>query len=58
MPSTKKKKENIPLVSMAGLIRYYDEENEKVKIDPKVALIGSIVLIAIILILSKLVPPP
>jgi preprotein translocase subunit Sec61beta len=58
MPSTKKKKENIPLVSMAGLIRYYDEENEKVKIDPKVVLIGSIVLIAIILILSKLVPPP
>ena len=58
MPSTKKRKENIPLASMAGLIRYYDEENEKVKIDPKVVLIGSIVLIAIILILSKLVPPP
>lgn len=58
MPSTKKKKENIPLVSMAGLIRYYDEENEKVKIDPKVVFIGSIILIAIILVLSKLVPPP
>ncbi len=58
MPSTKKKKENIPLASMAGLIRYYDEENEKVKIDPKVVLIGSIVLIAIILAVSKLIPPP
>lgn len=58
MPSTKKKKENVPLVSMAGLIRYYDEEKEKVRIDPKVVVIGSIVLIAVTLALSKLVPPP
>ncbi|BDC19269.1 preprotein translocase subunit Sec61beta [Acidianus sp. HS-5] len=58
MPSSKKKKENIPLASMAGLIRYYDEENEKVKIDPKVVLIGSIILIAVILVVSKLIPPP
>ncbi|AWR94469.1 preprotein translocase subunit Sec61beta [Acidianus brierleyi] len=56
MPSSKKKKENVPLMSMAGLVRYYEEENEKVKIDPKVVIIGSIVIIAVVIVLSKLVP--
>ncbi|AWR97231.1 preprotein translocase subunit Sec61beta [Acidianus sulfidivorans JP7] len=58
MPSSKKKKENVPLVSMAGLIRYYDEDTEKFKIDPKVVFIGSIVLIAVIIAISKIIPPP
>ncbi|EWG07243.1 MAG: preprotein translocase subunit SecG [Candidatus Aramenus sulfurataquae] len=56
MPPTKKKKENIPLMSMAGLVRYYEEEHEKVKIDPKVVIIGSIVVIGIVIALSRLVP--
>lgn len=58
MPSTKKKKQDIPLVSMAGLIRYYDEDIEKIKIDPKLILIASIILIGIIMAISKLLPPP
>lgn len=58
MPSSKKKKENVPLVSMAGLIRYYDEDVEKVKVDPKVVLIGSIIVIAVIIAISKILPPP
>ncbi|EZQ03051.1 MULTISPECIES: preprotein translocase subunit Sec61beta [Acidianus] len=58
MPSSKKKKEDVPLVSMAGLIRYYEEENEKIKISPKAFIIASIVLIAVVIALSALVPPP
>jgi len=56
MPASKKKKENVPLMSMAGLVRYYEEENEKVKINPNVVIIGSIVIIAVVIVLSKLVP--
>ncbi len=56
MPASKKKKENVPLMSMAGLVRYYEEENERVKIDPKVVIIGSIVIIAVVIALSKLIP--
>lgn len=58
MPAPKKKKETVPLISMAGLIRYYDEDVEKVKVDPKAVLIGSIILIALIIVISKILPPP
>ena len=58
MPSKKKKKETVPLVSMAGLIRYYEEEREKIKITPKLLLIISIALIAGVILASILIPPP
>lgn len=58
MPSSKKKKQEVPLISMAGLIRYYEEENEKVKISPKILIIISIVLIAGVILASVLIPPP
>ncbi|MEM0187825.1 MAG: preprotein translocase subunit Sec61beta [Saccharolobus sp.] len=54
MPSPKKKKENVPLMSMAGLIRYYEEENEKIKINPKVVIITSLALTVVIIVLSKI----
>ena len=36
MPSSKggKKKAEVPLVSMAGLIRYFEEERVKIKVSP------------------------
>lgn len=58
MPSSKKKKDTVPLASMAGLIRYYEEENEKIKISPKTLLIVSIVIIAGVIVASILIPPP
>ena len=58
MPSSKKKKETVPLVSMAGLIRYYEEEREKVKVSPRLLVIISIVLIAGIILAHFLIPPP
>lgn len=58
MPSSKKKRETVPLASMAGLIRYYEEENEKVKLSPKVLVIASIVVIVGVVIASLLIPPP
>jgi len=58
MPSSKKKRETVPLASMAGLIRYYEEENEKVKLSPKVLVIVSIVVIVGVVIASLLIPPP
>ncbi len=54
MPSSKKKKETVPLMSMAGLIRYYEEENEKIKIDPKVVIIASIAITVAVIVLSKI----
>ncbi|MFP3259438.1 MAG: preprotein translocase subunit Sec61beta [Sulfolobus sp.] len=58
MPSSKKKKETVPLVSMAGLIRYYEEEKEKVKISPTVLITIGIALIAGVILASVLIPPP
>jgi len=54
--SGKKKKENIPIMSMAGLIRYYEEEKGKIRVDPKVVLIVSIALSVGVLVLTKLFP--
>jgi preprotein translocase subunit Sec61beta len=54
--SGKKKRENVPVISMAGLIRYYEEEKGKITIDPKVVVIVSIGLAVGIVILSKLFP--
>ncbi|AHC51102.1 preprotein translocase subunit SecG [Sulfolobus acidocaldarius SUSAZ] len=58
MPSSKKKKEDVPIASMAGLVRYYETEKEKVKISPKVVVVASIVLIAGVIIASFIIPPP
>ena len=58
MPSSKKKKETVPLASMAGLIRYYEEEKEKIKLSPKVLVIVSVVLIVGIILVRILIPPP
>ncbi len=58
MPASKKKKENIPLSSMAGLIRYYDEDIEKIKVNPKAVIIISIVMIGVVIALTKLLPTP
>lgn len=59
MPSSKKRrKETVPLVSMAGLIRYYEEEREKVKVSPKILIIASIAIIAGVILASILIPPP
>lgn len=58
MPSSKKKKETVPLASMAGLIRYYEEENEKVKVSPKIIVVISIAIIVGVVIASILIPPP
>ncbi|BAB65281.1 MULTISPECIES: preprotein translocase subunit Sec61beta [Sulfurisphaera] len=58
MPSSKKKKETVPLASMAGLIRYYEEENEKIKISPKLLIIISIIMVAGVIVASILIPPP
>ncbi|AEB96136.1 MAG: preprotein translocase subunit Sec61beta [Metallosphaera sp.] len=57
MPTSKKKKENVPMMSMAGLIRYYEEEHEKYKIDPLYVIIGSVVLVALVVAITKIVPP-
>ncbi|QIW23144.1 preprotein translocase subunit Sec61beta [Sulfolobus sp. S-194] len=58
MPSSKKKKETVPLASMAGLIRYYEEENEKIKISPKLLIIISVIMVAGVIVASILIPPP
>ncbi|BBG24470.1 preprotein translocase subunit Sec61beta [Sulfuracidifex tepidarius] len=58
MPASKKKKENIPLSSMAGLIRYYDEDIERIKINPKAVIIASLVMIGLVIALTKLLPTP
>ncbi|ABP96429.1 MULTISPECIES: preprotein translocase subunit Sec61beta [Metallosphaera] len=57
MPSSKKKKENVPVMSMAGLIRYYEEEHEKYKVDPIYVIIASIVLVAVVVAVTKIIPP-
>lgn len=57
MPATKKKRENVPVMSMAGLIRYYEEEHEKFKIDPIYVIIGSIVLVSVVVLITKIIPP-
>lgn len=54
--SSKKKRENAPVFSMAGLIRYYEEEKAKVTIDPKILIIISIVFIVAIAVLVKIYP--
>ncbi|MEM0174085.1 MAG: preprotein translocase subunit Sec61beta [Sulfolobaceae archaeon] len=56
MPSSKKKKENVPVLSMAGLIRYYEEEKGRIRIDPKVVIIASIALSVGVLVLTKFFP--
>ncbi|BCU67287.1 preprotein translocase subunit Sec61beta [Sulfolobales archaeon HS-7] len=55
MPS-KKKKENIPVASMAGLIRYYEEEKEVIKVSPTVVIVASIAVVVVVAILSKILP--
>ncbi|ACP35984.1 Sec61beta family protein [Sulfolobus islandicus Y.G.57.14] len=54
MPSSKKKKETVPVMSMAGLIRYYEEENEKIKINPKIVIGASLALTIIVIVITKL----
>lgn len=55
-PAKKKKKEAAPVFSMAGLIRYYEEEKAKITIDPKILIIVSIIFIVAIAVLVKLYP--
>ncbi|BDB97156.1 MAG: preprotein translocase subunit Sec61beta [Saccharolobus sp.] len=54
MPASKKKKETVPLVSMAGLIRYYEEEKEKIKVDPKIVVGVSIALTIAVIVATKI----
>jgi|ECHhosMinimDraft_1075155.scaffolds.fasta_scaffold01770_1 preprotein translocase subunit Sec61beta len=58
MSSRRRKRENVPVMSMAGLIRYYEDVKEKVKISPTLLIIISIALIAGVILASKIVPPP
>jgi|ECHhosMinimDraft_1075155.scaffolds.fasta_scaffold00129_13 preprotein translocase subunit Sec61beta len=58
MSTRKKKRESIPVASMAGLVRYYEDEKEIIKVSPQVIIIVSIVVIGVIIALSKLLPPP
>lgn len=47
------KKDNAPMpASSAGLLTFFNEETEGVKIRPEVVLIGSIVLIAVSIVLN------
>jgi preprotein translocase subunit Sec61beta len=58
MPSKKKRRDTVPMSSMAGLIRYYEEEKEVVKVSPKVLLISSVILVAAVIAITKLLPVP
>ena len=47
------KKDNAPMpASSAGLLTFFNEETEGVKIRPEVVLIGSIMLIAVSIVLN------
>ncbi|WP_338599999.1 preprotein translocase subunit Sec61beta [Sulfolobus tengchongensis] len=54
MPAPKKKKETVPLLSMAGLIRYYEEENEKIKVSPKIVIGASLALTIAVIVITKI----
>lgn len=58
MPTPKKKKSSeVPLISMAGLIRYYEEERVKIKVNPYVVLglgLGLSIAIAVLDVLKPL----
>jgi len=60
MPSSKggKKKAEVPLVSMAGLIRYFEEERVKIKVSPYIIIALGLGLAIAVAFLDILVPLP
>lgn len=60
MPASKKKKSraDVPLISMAGLIRYYEEERVKIKVNPYIILALGLGLSIAIAVLDIVKPLP
>ncbi len=54
----KKKKADVPLISMAGLVRYFEEERAKVKVSPYVIIVLALGLSIGVILLDILVPAP
>ncbi|MEM0022484.1 MAG: preprotein translocase subunit Sec61beta [Archaeoglobaceae archaeon] len=50
--ATKVKSRTPPLMSSAGIMRYFEEERTKVKINPKTVILSGIVTGAVVMILN------
>ncbi|MEM4825012.1 MAG: preprotein translocase subunit Sec61beta, partial [Desulfurococcaceae archaeon] len=53
----KKKRTTPSILSAAGLVRFYEEVDVGIKLQPHVLILITIILVATIIILSKLFPP-
>jgi preprotein translocase subunit Sec61beta len=53
MPKVSRRKERTPpLMSSAGIMRYFEEEKAKVKISPKAVILAGILTFALVMVLN------
>ncbi|MEM0000770.1 MAG: preprotein translocase subunit Sec61beta [Desulfurococcaceae archaeon] len=54
---SKKRRETPSITSAAGLIRFFEESELKVALKPQLIILVSLIFVALVIILSKLLPP-
>lgn len=55
--SKKRKREAPSIASAAGLVRFFEESELKVALKPHVIIVIVIAFVAVVIVLSKLLPP-